>query len=198
MEADAEYRGTAHEGAIIRRERVDLRHRRRFGGIGQVGDAARFDGRAHQVAQELRIAARALRDHVEHVRWQRRLLRGELRHAQGIGGRERCELHAHERVAVGGHEAAGDRAPRNGEQPWMRAGPVRDVREQLRGRLVHVMRILDLDQRRLAQERGEERCHRFVQSRATVPFRQHLDFRRGRDVDPEGDRDELQPRCQLG
>ena len=74
----------------------------------------------------------------------------------------------------------------------------RDAGEKLGRRLVHVMRVLDLDQRPFGYDRLEESADDFVQLRAPVLLGEQVDFRRRRDIDVERDRDQRQPRHELG
>ena len=62
---------------------------------------------AKQIAEELRIAARALGDYLQHVCRQRTLLCRELRHPQRVLRRERLELDAHDGRRIGAGESAG-------------------------------------------------------------------------------------------
>ena len=71
MEGEAEHRGAADQRAVLGRQRVDPRHRRGLGRVGSPPMPPDSDRGAQQVAQELRVAARALRDDLEHVRRQR-------------------------------------------------------------------------------------------------------------------------------
>ena len=118
MERQAEHRGAADQRAVLGRQRVDPRHRRGFGRIGQPDDAAGLDRRAQQVAQELRIAAGPLRDDLDHVRRQRMLLRRELRHAQRIALRERLAARSATPAAARRRRTrTSTRPPRDADQP---------------------------------------------------------------------------------
>jgi hypothetical protein len=94
VEREAEHRRTTDQRAIVGRQRVDARERRGLRRIGQPDHAARLDRRAQEVAQELRIAARALGDDLDHVRGQRPVLRRELGEPQRVALRERMQLDA--------------------------------------------------------------------------------------------------------
>ena len=82
---------------------------------------ARLDREPQQVAQELRIAAGALRHHLEHVRRQRAVLRRQLRHPQCIRDGDGLELDARDvRSLLAASETRGSGAPGDAEQPALR------------------------------------------------------------------------------
>ena len=176
-----------------------MRHRGGFGRIGQVLDAAGFDGRAQQVAQELRITSGACGHDFENVTGEWRLLRRELGHPQRILRCERLQLDPHDRL--------GSRAPRKPElagrardrkQPGLRAELARQVGQQFRRCAVHVVRVLDFDESRLGHDHRQKLADRLVQLLAPVGLGQHFDLGGGGDLDAERDRDQRQPRRQLG
>ena len=72
------------------------------------------------------------------------------------------------------------------------------VRQQLDGSFIHVVRVLDLDQLRLGHRCREEARDRFVHFRAPVRLRQHFNFGRCSDFETEGDCNQRQPRRQIG
>ena len=59
------------------------------------------------------------------------------------------------------------------------------------------MRVLEHEQGRTGNHRRQKRGDRLVQLRAAVLFRQHLDLGRRRNLEPERNADERQPRLQL-
>ena len=94
MERQAEYRGAAHEIAILGSEKIDPRHGRGLGRMRQTVEAAGLDRDAQQVAQELRIPAGALRDGFQDVPGKGIVRSRVLRQAQRVGHWQRIELDA--------------------------------------------------------------------------------------------------------
>ena len=197
MEGQPEHRGMANDGPVFRRKRVDRRHRRRFGGIGQIGDAARVDHLLQEVAQELRIAAGARGHDLEHMRGHRSLLGRQLGQPQRILRSERLQLDANHGLSLRRHESFGALA-RHREEPRVGSDLADQVRQQLGGSAVHVVRVLDLDQLRLGHDRREKSCDRFVYLRAPVGLGQHRDLGRGRDLESERNGDQRQPGREIG
>ena len=122
--------------------------------------------------------------------------RRAMRSASGAG--EGAQLDARDGPGRRWREAGPGGPPRDADQPAARGGGAREEREQLGRRLVHVVRVLDLDQRMAGQHDLEIAVHRLVQLGPAVLLGEHLDFGRRGQVDVEGDREQRQPRHEVG
>ena len=157
MEREAEHGRASHQRAIFRCQRVDARHRRRLGRIGQPAGAAGLDGGAQQVAQELRVAAGAVGHDMQHVERQR--VAARPRSAPGAARRPAASGASSMRDAVGAagivNPPAVARRATPKSQGWLPAVP-REIREQLGRRDVHLVRVLEYEQRGTGNHRREK------------------------------------------
>ncbi len=131
------------------------------------------------------------------MRGHRGLLGRQLSEPQRIRWGEWLQLDANHGLCLRRHEPFGALA-RQREEPGVGPDLADQVQEQLGGSLVHVVRVLDLDQLRLGHDRRHEACDRFVHLRAPVGFGQHRDFGRGRDFESERNADQRQPGREIG
>ena len=157
--------------------------------------------RRDQVEQELRVPARTVDDHLQVVRQQRRVDGRRLRqHDRGRLG-ERTDLQpdhavcARARGSPASVEARRETANSHGRS----RRPFREMVQQLRRRLVHVMGILDLDQRVHGEQPLEQRRHDLVQLRAPVRFGERVDLGGAGGISASnGEHDQRQPGQQVG
>jgi hypothetical protein len=177
------------------RQAVQPRHRRRLDAVGERSVVLRTGGN-EEVEEEAGVARGPLHHLVDQMRPQRRrVCRGVRERERLIAGQRLEELADH---ALPGREvAAVGVAARDGDQTAEVVGARHERAEQLGGLLVHVMDVLDRDQRPGVQPRLQEGEHDGVQPRGAEVGGQLTHLRRGRHVDVERDRQQRQPRHQL-
>ena len=121
-------------------------------------------GGAQEVAQELRVAARALGREPQDVRRERRRLGDRLGQGERLGSGQRAGLDVRPRPVPG---APGSPRPCRGARRRRATAAADAARrsppEQVRRGGVHEVRVLDLDQRGLAQPVAQEAQHDLVQ-----------------------------------
>ena len=196
--ADAQHRRAADQGAVLRRQAIDPSHRRRLHRIRQPLGPARGGGGQHQVMQELGVAARSFHHRRQRMGWQRVQFGDGATELHRPLGRQGLGFDDHGVGRDVVREPLRPRTPADAEEPGAPVEMIGDVAQQVGRRVVHVVDVFDLDQRRLVQDPIEERGDRFVQPGAQELLAQHLDLLRRGDLDTERPSDEWQPREQLG
>ena len=196
MERQSEHSCASHDGSVLRSQDVYPRHRSGFGRVGQTPDTAGLDREAQQVAQELRVASRPLRDVFQNVPRQRIIRGRELRQPERVACGKRFQLQSNYCGISGAlKRPASRRATR--KKPVPPAEPPAQVSQELCRGSVHVLRVLDLDQRRIGHRDLKEPADDFMQLRSAVVFGQHLDLGGRRNLEAEYDGDQWQPRRQV-
>ena len=199
-EGDAEHRGPAQQRAVARLEPVDPRSNQ---GLDRLGQLLRLGGglvRQRELAQEERVAAAALRDRLEllvaepplagrRLGKRLRVLGGERLEPQGECRQRRVALCRDEPVRAGPASGAG--------QPGIvvELGP--QVAEQLGGRVVHPVDVLEEQQRRAVEQPAEELRDDAVQSRPPERAVERVDLRRRLHLDVERRSQQRRPRDEL-
>ena len=139
---DAEDGGLAQQRAVLGRQRVDARGDQRLDALGQVGQLpARRPGGGHELGEEQRIAGRTL----DELRPAARRQRDPGVRQQPFGGRDvqRLDREARDAVLGGEVEPAGAGAAADDREPAGTARPAHEVRQQIAGRLVEPVGVLD-------------------------------------------------------
>ena len=195
VEPRAQHRRVPKQGAVRGVEAVQALGNDPLDRLGQVlGGDAGLDG-LHQPKYEQRVAARA-RDH-------RRDLGTGVRHAErrhgelrGVPVRERLDLDALHVRGVEGTIHAGPVGDH--EHPREFSGPPRHLREQGTRSHVEVVAVLDLDQRRRRQERGQQVHDGPVGPLHAELARDRVRLRGARDLGIGDDGDQRKHRLQPG
>jgi hypothetical protein len=106
---------------------------------------------------------------------------------------ERRRLEADDRREIGSDEARRDIAPRDRHEPRLAVHHLSDRREEVGRRVVHVVGVLDLDQRRPGEQARDQLDDDVAQPRGPELGRERFDLGGDRRVGVEGDRQERQP-----
>ena len=178
-------------------KRVDARRQQALDRLRQLIKSGAVLGSEHEFADEERIPSRALRECLDGVDREREL-RGD-RDRELFGGRagERLQLDA-DGVLAGGHDRLGSGAGRDAHEPRSHRGFREKVREEETRCVVEPVAVLDHDQRRHHQDPLEERLDRPVELVAACGRVERRRLGGGGDHCVEGDREQRQPRRQVG
>ena len=193
----AEHRGVAQDEPVQRGEAVDLAGDEVLHRLGQVGHRAEPSRRRDELLEEQRVATAASHE-------RRRVL---ARH--GLGRRSsgelqrllRCERQRPHRQQRGVHvrdEAAVGVPPGHDQQPGALRGCASEPGQQVAGRRVEQLDVLEHQHRGAARQPGEQLLHRLLQPRLAVLGIELVALAGGGDVDVQRNSQQRQPREQLG
>ena len=200
MERQPEHGGAADHRAVLGRQRVDLRHRGGFGRVGQVRRCRRI--RSPMRSRSRRncgLPPERFATTSSTCTGSGCLLGRQLRHPHRVLRRERLELDPRHRRSSRARRIPAGRSARDAEKPGPRGELAGEVREQLGRRLVHVVRVLDLDQWRIRHHDLEEPARRPRAVSRGDSFSASISTSGvGAISTSNGDRDQRQPRREVG
>ena len=196
-EPQPQHRRHAQQAAVGRRQLVDLRRHHRLHRVRQPLGGARHTRRAQQLLQEQRVAARSAGEDRHLVRAKRRILGCSDQQLDHLLLRQRVEVQRHRGPAGRRCEPGSLVAPGDADQPRPPGHLAAELEQQVTGRLVHPVRVLDGDQRRAAEDAAQELRHHLVQPRPAELLAELFHVRVRRHVQVERDTQQRQPGGKL-